>query len=232
MLRDPEQVALELKLLREKYQGVYLSILDDTPMLNRDWFEKLLRAIRRLAPGVDWGCWARINLMDEALVEEMAHSGCVFVSYGMESGSDNILARMKKNFTVDTAIEVIRYSVKRMQVVVNLIWGFPSETWEDFSQTCMAAGIIRKLKAMCGGFLLAPLPQSTLYSEYGSEIFLHKHIAPGFACTPLKSFMTLEDDPSGPMALILRYPNIFPVFYCYPTERLEEKAQTATKLFG
>ncbi len=221
-----------MKLLREKYGSGHIILADDNPTLNPDWFEKLLIAIRREVPGMKWSCWARVNEINKDILEEMARSGCTHLHYGLESASDNVLDRINKNFTFDKAMEIIRHSVKYMNVAVNLIWGFPFETWKDFSLTCMAAGTIAKLKAIVSVFLLAPLPQSPLFDEYGKQIILHDTIIPSFGRAAMTGFLALEKDPMGPLALIRRYPEMFPIFYCYPTQSLEKKASTIDKLLS
>lgn len=102
---------------------------------------------------------ARINLLSELIIDfgiqihwdsqaiplgEMTYellcklkkSGCVTLIYGVESFSDNVLKRMKKLFTRETAERVIRDTRRAgINTIINIIVGFPGETQECFLET-------------------------------------------------------------------------------------------------
>lgn len=46
-----------------------------------------------------WSALSRVDTVDQALLEDMAASGCIEVKFGMESGSEALLKAMRKNTT-------------------------------------------------------------------------------------------------------------------------------------
>lgn len=74
--------------------------------------------------------------MTPELLNKFRKAGCDCLDYGVESGSDEVLSKMRKGFTVEIAEQVIRDTYRAgINVGVNFIFGFPGETEEDFQQT-------------------------------------------------------------------------------------------------
>ena len=74
--------------------------------------------------------------MDLDLLLKMKKSGCHTLQFGVESGSDKILRKMKKMFTVSDAEKVLALTQQAgIAPWVNFIVGYPGEQEEDFQQT-------------------------------------------------------------------------------------------------
>jgi radical SAM superfamily enzyme YgiQ (UPF0313 family) len=74
--------------------------------------------------------------MPERLFEKMKAAGCYNLFIGLESGSDRVLALMKKGFTLKEAILTLRkLKAAGLHCEVSLITDFPGESDEDFAQT-------------------------------------------------------------------------------------------------
>lgn len=70
------------------------------------------------------------------LLKKMKESGCVELEYGIESGSQKILDKMKKGINIEVAERVIRDTYRAgINVRANFMFGFPGETEEDFQET-------------------------------------------------------------------------------------------------
>lgn len=72
------------------------------------------------------------------LLNKMAKAGCYEIQWGVESGSDSVLAKMGKCrfFTVEHAQNVIRWSHDAgIKTSLFIIVGFPGETKGDFEKT-------------------------------------------------------------------------------------------------
>jgi hypothetical protein len=66
----------------------------------------------------------------------MKKAGCSWLGYGIESGSQRILDLMGKRFSIDKSIEVLKNTREAgIPFQINLMFGFPTETEEDFQQT-------------------------------------------------------------------------------------------------
>lgn len=74
--------------------------------------------------------------MDLSLLYKMKEAGCDTLQFGIESGSNKILKKMRKMFNVDDAERVLIFTRKAgIKTWINLIVGFPDEQEEDFSET-------------------------------------------------------------------------------------------------
>lgn len=86
---------------------------------------------------IDWSGDAMIRPeMTEELLIKMRNAGCRGLGYGLESGSQDVLAKMGKHFTIPIAEEVIHNTHNAgIHTDVNFLVGFPTETQTDFEQT-------------------------------------------------------------------------------------------------
>jgi radical SAM superfamily enzyme YgiQ (UPF0313 family) len=92
-------VVSELEGLRKR--GVVFVVFTDS-LFNHplDYAKELCREMARRGTGIQWWCTVNPRFGDEELLEEMAAAGCVGISLGNESGSDEMLERLGKGFTV------------------------------------------------------------------------------------------------------------------------------------
>lgn len=83
--------------------------------------------------------------MTKEILKKMKMAGCYGLSYGIESGSQKVLNKMNKKFDLDEAAEVLKNTHDAgISVQMNMMFGFPSETKEDF---CDSMGFLKKVKA-------------------------------------------------------------------------------------
>ncbi len=67
---------------------------------------------------------------------------CPHFHIGLQSGSDTVLARMRRRYRVPSFLrrcEQIRKAIDRPAITTDVIVGFPGETDEDFAATCRVA---------------------------------------------------------------------------------------------
>jgi radical SAM superfamily enzyme YgiQ (UPF0313 family) len=74
--------------------------------------------------------------MNREFVQRLAKAGCRWLGFGIESGSQRVLRSMNKHFTVANAEQVLKDCHDAgISVQINIIFGPPGETREDFQQT-------------------------------------------------------------------------------------------------
>ncbi|RVT52894.1 B12-binding domain-containing radical SAM protein [Rubrivivax albus] len=99
---------------------------------------------RRLA--ISW--WGNVRFektFTPQLCEQLADSGCIAISGGLEVASDRLLALMKKGVTVDQAARVTKaFSDAGILVHAYLMYGFPTQTLQE---TVDALETVRQLFA-------------------------------------------------------------------------------------
>jgi hypothetical protein len=99
---------------------------------------------RRLA--ISW--WGNIRFeksFTPALCQQLADSGCIAISGGLEVASDRLLALMKKGVTIDQVARVTKgFADAGVLVHAYLMYGFPTQTVQD---TVDALEYVRQLFA-------------------------------------------------------------------------------------
>jgi radical SAM superfamily enzyme YgiQ (UPF0313 family) len=88
---SPARLLAEIEeLKRSRRESLsYLSFVDDLFIQDRAWLEEFLAGYRqRIA--LPFMCSVRANLADQALVDLLARSGCKMVSFGLESGDEEL----------------------------------------------------------------------------------------------------------------------------------------------
>ena len=136
--RSAENIYEEMSYRKKMYPNLRKFEVDDTALnLNLKMVDRLCELMPVNGLGVDWGGAAIIHPdMDLGLLKKMAKTGCRSLAYGLESGSQNVINSMKKNFSIEDAQRLIRdtHSVG-IEVDLNIVIGFPNETDYDFQQT-------------------------------------------------------------------------------------------------
>jgi radical SAM superfamily enzyme YgiQ (UPF0313 family) len=85
---------------------------------------------------IRWSSYARISNLDYPLLEKMKHSGCVALDIGLESGSNEMLRSMGRNYAPEKAISIAEYA-RDLGIITNfnIVIGFPGETAESIAKT-------------------------------------------------------------------------------------------------
>jgi radical SAM superfamily enzyme YgiQ (UPF0313 family) len=86
---------------------------------------------------IKWTGYSRCDgRMDYAYYKDLADSGCVFLNYGVESGSQKVLDDMAKGVTI-SEMEQNFIDGKKTGVTAFTNWlvGFPTEEFQDFADT-------------------------------------------------------------------------------------------------
>lgn len=232
VFREMEKVIDEMLFLRKQYGQTAIGIVDDTFVLNRDRVKWFCREMIRRKVDIKWGCFGRINLMTEELVGLMAEAGCAAIFYGIDSGSQEVLDATVKKVRKADILPVLELSVRYFaHVEASFIWGYPFETFEQFTETVelAAAASFFAPKVNVQLHMLSPLPSSPLYREFqGSLAAPEEEDLQWLLLPPL----LLNSAKSELRDLILARPDIYPGFFSFPTPEKEKKRATLRKALG
>ena len=106
----------------------------------------LAAELSRRQTAISW--WGNIRFektFTPALCRQLADSGCIAISGGLEVASDRLLALMKKGVSVDQVARVTRgFADAGVLVHAYLMYGFPTQTLQD---TVDALELVRQLFA-------------------------------------------------------------------------------------
>jgi radical SAM superfamily enzyme len=130
------KVVKELKTLKRMYRVSSFFFCDSN--INNDYrhLEKLCDTLIKENINIQWGGFASVKNLDSDILKKMKQSGCSFLKFGIESGSDDILRKMNKGFNSEKAENVLKDASKvGIKSETFFICGFPHETEEDHEQT-------------------------------------------------------------------------------------------------
>jgi radical SAM superfamily enzyme YgiQ (UPF0313 family) len=132
--RKAENIFLELKHGVEKF-GIRDFLFSDS-LINGNLYEleRLADLIIDNKLNIIWKGLARVSKhMDLDLLVKMKKAGCLWLCYGIESGSQKVVNDMNKMFLLKDAQINLADTVKAgIEAYVNFFVGFPTETWIDF----------------------------------------------------------------------------------------------------
>ena len=134
--RSPENVAAEIKWLKETYAPDHIWFADDILGLKPRWIERFADLLKETNAVIPFKCLQRADLINEKTAAALAKAGCSTVWLGAESGSQKILDAMDKG---DSVADIYRAAKllrgHGIEVGFFLQFGYPGETWDDVQKT-------------------------------------------------------------------------------------------------
>jgi len=150
--RSKENVINEIKYLIDKFPKLKsVWIHDDSFFLDNLRVISICEDIIKydLHKKVSFTCSGRFKPITQDMVNWLEKANFRTVMFGLESGSNRILARCNKHITQDDAEKAIRMFVgKDIDVSLFLIVGLPGEDWESVNETCDLVTRLQKIKYM------------------------------------------------------------------------------------
>ncbi len=163
-LRSVASVMAELDRLVDRYaiQGMYW--VDDIFTGDRAWVRELCEALVQRPYQLEWGCQSRVTGIDRPTLRAMKAAGCVQVDFGVESGSQKVLNRMKKGTRPDIIERTFAMVHEEgLRTGASFIFGSPGEDAEDAQQTIELA---RRLQSDWTVFFFStPYPGTELWGQ-------------------------------------------------------------------
>lgn len=112
------------------------AFMDDTFTLNRKHVLSIIKEIKSRKINITWRCNARVGTIDHELLSKMHSSGCRYIAFGIESGSEKILRGINKNITVRQVKDFIKIlNEHNIFSRAMFMFGLPGETMEDVKKT-------------------------------------------------------------------------------------------------
>ncbi|MDD7767092.1 MULTISPECIES: B12-binding domain-containing radical SAM protein [Anaerococcus] len=135
-LKPIKDLISEINYYIKKYNIYKFNIIHDLFTSNRTYIENFCNSLIENNIKISWSCSARIDTLDEDLIELMKKSGLSAIYIGIESGSDIIQKEINKNINLSRAITLIKHLTSiKIEVTVSLIYGFANEGEKDLSKT-------------------------------------------------------------------------------------------------
>lgn len=94
------------------------------------------KMVRESGLDFEWGCESRVNNLSVEFVQTMYDAGLRSMWFGIESGSDDVLKRLKKGITVEQIKQATQICREvGVKVGFSIMLGLPGETRDDLRKT-------------------------------------------------------------------------------------------------
>jgi radical SAM superfamily enzyme YgiQ (UPF0313 family) len=179
----PLEVVDHIQYVVRKYNASLIYFIDDDSFVDVRHVEEIIDGVRARGLSVKLGFrGVRVNeilAMSDSFLKKLAAAGTPTIHIGAESGSDRILALMKKGITRAQILEANRKLAEHPEITVfyNFVVGFPSETIEE---TLMTRDLILQLLRDNPACLIIPLnkPRPLPGTELYELAMQHGHRSP------------------------------------------------------
>ncbi|MFH1255410.1 MAG: radical SAM protein [bacterium] len=174
--RTAEQVLRDLDHIasKEYFKNKRLRFWDENFFVDINRAKKIIDGMLERNFFMPWETTIRANyiregMVDGELLEKLRKTGCYLLSFGAESGSPEILKKIKKDITPDEVVNSARQCLKHGIIPqYSFMIGLPGETKADMKMTLK---LIDRLTALSdkvqilGPQAFRPYPGSPLYEE-------------------------------------------------------------------
>jgi radical SAM superfamily enzyme YgiQ (UPF0313 family) len=162
-MRTAEKVADEMEVIQK--MGIKSILFQDElftlkPQRVRQICENLIE--RKIS--LHWSVKSRVDCIQPWMPELMKKSGCFNIHFGIESGNDSTLARMKKGYTTDLVRQAVQ-TVKAagLSCSGNFMLAYPGEDEKDIRHTIAFA---KELNIDLAQFSITlDLPRTELFAD-------------------------------------------------------------------
>lgn len=175
---SPEYFVDQMEELRSKGTSFFY-VSDDTFTLDRDRVIRICREILRRGLKVSWYAISSVKSVDAEVLYWMRLAGCIQISYGVESGSQEIRNSLNKkisNQEIKIAFDLtVSYGILARAY---FIYGSPGESRATIQASLDLMDEIRPLSMV--SYILEIFPGTALYEEFkqrtgtGDDIWLQR----------------------------------------------------------
>ena len=200
---------MELDELHSRYGISHFALTHDLFTVNRGKIVEFCEAIGGC--GYTWTCSARMDCVDEDLLERMAAAGCRSIYYGVETGSTRMQKIAEKNLDLQLFEPTLQKTVELgVAATASFITGYPQEEIADQHATLDLIGSCFRHfpeKVTVQLHLLTPEPGTKLIAEYGGALAYDGHVSDF-------NFPTLQEDDGN---IIAANRQVFMNHHFYPS---------------
>ncbi|MCD6385569.1 radical SAM protein [Candidatus Sumerlaeota bacterium] len=135
-VRSPENVIAEIEQIIKDIGIRHIVFMTDSLTLNKKWLMEFLDRILTRNLRFQWICNSRVDAVDLEMLRLMRRAGCKLISYGVESGNQQILDRAKKAIRLEDSLRAIQLTRKAgILSMAYFILGLPGENNQTIQDT-------------------------------------------------------------------------------------------------
>ena len=157
--------------------------------------------------GYRWRASARVDCVDQELLEKMAEAGCVGLYFGIETGSERMQQIAKKRLDLQLVTPTLAVCEHLgIATTASFITGYPEELEQDQADTLDLLGRSFSASCLTQLHMLAPEPGTPMFDQLGNDLAYD-----GYA-GPYNAFLVGADD----RRLVTGHRDIFSTYHYYP----------------
>jgi len=167
---SPKVVFDMMKHLNQKYGVRHIGFVDDLFLASKVRVEELCNYILEDGLDMTWSCTARVDTVKPDVLALMKKAGCWEISFGLETGSNDLLKKMDKLAEVEKSAEAVKWTYDAgIRTKGLFMLGFPGEDEHTINQT---KDFIRNIPMTIMNLTkFTPYPGSPIYRDiYGTNI--------------------------------------------------------------
>lgn len=185
-----EYVLDHLEFLVSEYKINHVHFEDDNLTFDKKRFINLLQGFvdRDFSFSWDTPNGIRIDSLDESLIKKISTSNCEHLTFGIESGSQEVLDRIvNKKLNLEKAVEIFSICEKeKINTSAFYIVGFPQESLDQIRKTFdFALENMKKYKVFPALNIVSPLPGTRLLEKL-NDIGLDLEASTSFPISEVK----------------------------------------------
>ena len=171
--RSPENIIEEISKLIEQYKINDIVFNDDIFVFDKKRVYSFCDKLIDQNINISWRCNGRVNLMDLNMLKKMRAAGCRIVSYGIESGNQEILNALNKKVTVEQTKKAIQLTWDAgILPTAYLMIGMFGETKNSVQDTI---NFCKETGPLVSGFsFVTPIPNTVLYQKAKEAGKIHR----------------------------------------------------------
>lgn len=174
-----------------------VEVYDDTFTWSHERVKEICHGLIERNYGIAWAIRDRVNNVREDTLELLRKAGCTRIHYGVESGSDAVLRRVKKRITTAEALRAATLAKRAgFQVLAFFMFGLPGETREDMQQTIDFS--LRIPADYCQYSITVAYPGTEMYTEGLAKGLITGDYWREFALRPVPGFLP----PTPPLSML------------------------------
>ncbi|MBN2407381.1 MAG: B12-binding domain-containing radical SAM protein [Elusimicrobia bacterium] len=134
--RSLAEVIREIDTVIEKHGVRHFYFIDDVLTLDRDYILDMCGMIKRKGIKMTYEGSTRADMVDEELMEKMADSGLIRLSFGLESTDPLVQKLIKKEIPLEKYVHANRLTKKNgIETINSVMLGLPGDTRESICRT-------------------------------------------------------------------------------------------------
>jgi radical SAM superfamily enzyme YgiQ (UPF0313 family) len=159
-----------MKHLSQRYGIRHVLFVDDLFLASKLRTTAFCNLLLESGLKMTWSCAARVDTVKPDILDLMKRAGCWQISFGLETGSDDMLRKMDKSARVEKSEQAVHWTAAAgIRVKGLFMLGYPGETIESIELT--KAFVRRIPMTIMNLSKFTPYPGSPIYREiYGTSI--------------------------------------------------------------